>query len=322
MTREEILALLDQNVVNEAVSQIRPRKKPLLEAVFTKVVMHTSDTVNLVNLDPGYRAIPFNRPENPAPEYASEKYTVNAIEIPLLRIKKFLPPSELRKLSVLDSASVVKTIANYLELMKENLYQTYEILASKALSGTINHKEFSGGEIHIDFGAVSTYTPTATWDTASADILGDIKAMKEIISSATPHGDFALIIGTDVMSAMLKNPDIKDWLKYTQGQKIAENGTLYRLAEVDIIEVAGAYTDADGISKPYIPPKTAYLVARTALLKVFGPPEDINFSGPTDAFAYTAYEDRSPQGLELGVMGRFLPAVLTTKAIVKATVLP
>ncbi len=322
MTREEILALLDQNVINEVISQIQPRKKPLLEAVFTRTVMHPSHTVKLVDLDPGYTAIPFNRPENPAPEYNSESYNVNAIEIPLLRIKKFLPPSLLRELSVLNSESIVKTISNYFELMKENLYQTYEVLASKALTGTIVHREFVSGEININFGSPATYAPSSTWDNTSADIIGDIKAMKGVISNETSHGDYALVVGTDTMSTMLRNTEVKEWLKYTEGKKIAENGTLYKLAEVDIIEISGAYRDADGLVKPYVPPKTAILVARTALRKVFGPPEDINFSGPTDAFAYTAYEEKSPQGLELGVMGRFLPAVLNAKAIVKATVLP
>jgi len=322
MTREEILALMAPDVINDVAKQLQSRKRPLLEAVFKDVVFSASDTVKLVELDPSRKAVPFSEPSNPAPEYSKEKYGLNAIEIPLIKLKKFLPPSEIRKLSSLTGDGVVRTISTYIEQLKNSLYETYEVLAAKALSGSIRHALHGGGEVNIDFGTINTYTPSITWDNSSADIFKDIKAMKELISSQTSHGDFALLVGTDVMSAMLKNPDIKDWLKYTQGEKIAENGTLYRLAEVDIVEVSGTYVDADGISKAFIPPRTVYMVARTALKKVFGPPEDVNFTAATDIFVYTASQEKDPQGIEIGAHGRFLPAVLTTEAIVKATVLP
>jgi hypothetical protein len=317
-----ILSLISQDVINDVVNELKTPELTLYNGVFKNTYNSSDHFIRISDLEAIRKALPFNTPFTPANEYNNEFYNVKTYEIPIVKVKKFLPPSELRNLSKLQGEDITATISNYLFLLKKQLLETYEILCAKAITGTIIHRLMGNGDIQISFGTIQNYTPANTWDTPSGKPLDDINNMLEILASTTNHSDFVLVVSQSVMNALINNEQTKNYLAHTIGDKVFENGRITRIADVDIAVVRGTYTDADNVVKSIIDPKKVYLVSRTALYRVYGPPETFDLAGPTEAYAYTSYKELDPQGLELGITARFLPVVVEAKAIVSAQVLP
>jgi hypothetical protein len=317
-----ILSLISQDVINDVVNELKTPELTLYNGVFKNTYNSSEHFIRISDLESTRKALLFNTPFTSANEYNNEFYNVKTYEIPIIKVKKFLPPSELRNLSKLQGEDITATISNYLFLLKKQLLQTYEILCAKAITGTIIHRLMGNGDVQIDFGTIQNYTPANTWDTPSGKPLDDINNMLEILASTTNHSDFVLVVSQSVMNALINNNQTKDYLAHTIGDKVFENGRITRIADVDIAVVRGTYTDADNFVKSIIDPNKVYLVSRTAIYKVYGPPETFDLAGPTEAYAYTSYKELDPQGLELGITARFLPVVVEAKAIVSAQVLP
>ncbi|MEO0152032.1 MAG: major capsid protein [candidate division WOR-3 bacterium] len=323
MNREEILSLLEPNAINDVLVEIKTKETILYSNVFANQYMSPTRHVRISDITISRKALPISKPETPSPEYREEEYNVKTFEIPLIKVKRFLSPSEIRDLSKLQGSDITTTLANYLAVLKKQLIETYEILCAKALSGQIIHRLFGNGDIVISFGNIQNYTVANYWNDANGKPIDDINSMIELIVSKTNHGDFVLVVSQSVINALINNSQTKEYLAHTIGDQVYENGRITRIADVDIAVVRGTYTDADDNVKSLLPnPKEVYLVSRTALYKVFGPPESFDLAGPTEAYAYTSYKELDPMGIEIGVMARFLPLILDTNAIVKAQVLP
>lgn len=116
------------------------------------------------------------------------------------------------------------------------------------------------------------YTPDVDWDNASADILGDIFAVCEMLSAlGLPATD--LIVGSDVGAAILHNETILKLLDNrniniggVDPQKLPEGVTkIARLNAaghvVDVLQYSATYTGDDGEEHRFIPKGKAVITA-------------------------------------------------------------
>ncbi len=143
------------------------------------------------------------------------------------------------------------------------------------------------------------YTPAKSWADASADILGDIYAMRKVIRTAGNPADI-LLVSADVADAVMKNTEIRSQLDNRRMEtgnmkpmelpdgavKICELNV--KGAWVAVIMYDETYEDDDGNDTAYLPEGTAIMTAKACGRGYYGGVIQLEHS--SDEFQY--YEGR------------------------------
>jgi hypothetical protein len=95
-------------------------------------------------------------------------------------------------------------------------------------------------------------TPGTLWDVATSDPIKDVRTGRRVILSNTGFLPNTLVLGFNVMDALVQHPDIVDRVKYTSAQNVTTD-ILARLFEVDRVLVAQAVkaTNVEGATAAY-----------------------------------------------------------------------
>lgn len=105
-------------------------------------------------------------------------------------------------------------------------------------------------------------TKAVTWSSAGADILGDLRKIRREIIQKSGITPTEMVVGSDVIEAMLKNADVRELLdtaRLNVGEMKLEDqaqGVTYygRLGGLDIYGYdAWYFDDAEGVEKPFVP---------------------------------------------------------------------
>lgn len=166
-----------------------------------------------------------------------------------------------------DIAELEARISRRIEWMCANVMQNNALTMQEYLDantpGEIKHIQF------YDTESEHSYTVQNKWNSADANILGDVYAMCTMLAD---RGLIAadLLIGTDVADVFYKNEDIRTMLDksyaYTFGEineritapGISELGRLnFRGFSLKVIVVGSKYEDESGTTKSYFPADAA-----------------------------------------------------------------
>lgn len=181
-----------------------------------------------------------------------------------------------------NERAVIYTLQD-LQDMSDEITRREEIMCAETLinnSCVMKHIDAEGGEdteTHtIKFYEGDTnpqsYTPAKSWSDPSADIIGDIAAMRKAV---TKHGNRAdiLLVSPDVAEDILSNTEIRERLnnrRYDVGQVSpvelpAGAVETCRLkvggAVVTVVSYEETYEGDDGDDVPYLPAGTAIMTA-------------------------------------------------------------
>lgn len=160
-----------------------------------------------------------------------------------------------------------------------------------------------GQPIDIEFfdpqkGNEAVYTVTTPWDQAGADIIGDLYAMADDLTSRGKRAD-TFLCSTDVARAITKDEEIRELLdnrRFEMGEiaprmedypTVAVYGQLIAGGHViTIITYNETYQDDDGEIKPYIPEGTGIMLSSGCGSTLYGAIDQID-DGARDFRTYT-----------------------------------
>lgn len=124
------------------------------------------------------------------------------------------------------------------------------------------------------------FTPGTTWDTATANILGDLQAMARTMRGNGVQPTVALV-GSEAAAAILNNEKIAKLLDNRRieiggiaPRIVQEGGAVYGQLIVDglniqLVDYAGMYVGSDKQTKPLIDPKKVVLTTEGAVRGIF-----------------------------------------------------
>jgi hypothetical protein len=209
------------------------------------------------------------------------------------------------------------------------LEYTKEYTAWKALSGTLAVNQ---GDVKftVDYGLRATHKPTASasWATASTDVIADIKAWKALVSADCGYAPADAYCNESVMEYLMTNDDVTAFLgEGSLREQIAKSGYITRFMGLDWHVYNAGYIDGSGAFQKFIGDDKLFIVAAGAPFgAVLSGSQEIpaGFSQTRRVygkFAYSAVES-NPPGVRLFVGENFLPVIYIPDAIVAADVTP
>jgi len=209
------------------------------------------------------------------------------------------------------------------------LEYTREYTAWKALSGTLSVNQ---GDVKftVDYGLRATHKPTASasWATASTDVIGDIRAWKALIAADSGYAASDAYCNESVMDYLMGNDDVEAFLgEGSLREQVAESGYITRFMGLNWHVYDAGYVDGSGTFQKFVGDDKLFVVAA-------GAPFGAHLSGSQEIpagfsatrrvygkFAYSAVES-NPPGVRIFVGENFLPVIYIPDAIVAADVTP
>lgn len=147
--------------------------------------------------------------------------------------------------------------------MLNRLTLTWEFWAWGALRGKIYDADMT--TLLVDYDLLSTHDDPA----ASNYPIEDLRKWKRLIKADAvvpiPEGNWTMYCGKDVMDDLMKNTTVKQWLTSTvAGNQVASDGTITKLAGINIQEWGETYTDLDGVTQTFLDDDEIILIGETA----------------------------------------------------------
>jgi Phage major capsid protein E len=276
-----------------------------------------------------------------APSEVTDKTGRKTVTViaPRLAQKRFIATAELNALRAYGSQiglEMMKTrIAREQKDMRGVTDRTLEFWAVNALKGQILDSDLT--TVLVDYNMDATHKPTLTgtdlWTDVGSAPLNKIRELKRIIEddSQAAITEWVSFLGYEVMDALLKHDDIKDFLKYDKGSQMAENGRIARLAEVELNEYNGSFVDKAGTRHRFINSDEFMLIGVCdEMVDVpYAPVVDddapggvgnIDAGGSGVLYFSKSWKKQDPSGRWVKVEARPLPVLQRPGAVVDATV--
>ncbi len=321
-------------VLTMAVNKMKPVKTPVLDKVFSKKkrvlteifawdvktatnrLMESISTSAEATVRGGIGRVEVSCK---APRYA-EKELISAADL-----------ADMRKFGSVTETELLKDrVAEEQADMKANVDLTREYQGVQALGGKVVDKN---GKVLVDYKLPAEMKPTlagnSVWTDEAATPINDLRAWKKIISQNCGGivSGWVAFCGSDAMDALIENPSVIEKLKTSLGQQVAEEGRVTRLANIEIIEYDGSYTDDAGHVHEMIPANAFVLVGLVAdgSAEFYAPvvdleaPAGVGKGKEADMFFSKMWDEKDPSGKWVKVESRPLP-VLTRPISVWATV--
>lgn len=266
-------------------------------------------------------------------------YTSKTVKFPRIRVKKQLSAAEIlaqkelgESIYVGENATVengsLGKIAREQNHLKAIITKRIEWMAAQALTGTIT---YSSDDVNfsVDYGFATSHKPNLSgnyvWGGSSADIIGNIRAWKKLITQDTGlTGDLA-IVGSAALDKMLADSNVKALLG-NQGMAVGQlqvDSTNYvgRLCGVDIYECTEQYFDGSS-NQNMIADNAFILVAQQGkFIQEYGLIEDLEAEARVGMeFFSKLWFEKDPSAAWLLAESNPLPVVYQPDAVVYATV--
>lgn len=342
----------DTAVLLAAYKQQKAPNTFLQNRYFPDGTVFTTAQVLVEYKDGNQKLAPFVSPEVGGKAVRRDGYKATAYEPAFIAPKRALTIDNLNKKGfgealygeLTPEERAVKITADDLTEMDEMIVRRQEEMCAQVLQeNALTMKHYGDDNTVVDTKIIeyfegenqAVYTPSANWDSADADILGDIAVIAlELAKRGLPAVD--VILGTEAADAFLNNEKVQKLLDNrnfnigvvdpTEGFPEAVflgqiNCKGYKL---NFIQYAATYEAEDGSIKPYIDPKVAIVTAPACGVTNYGAITQINFG---EADFTTHAEKRVPlyevNGQVREVALRTAPLVQPKhkNAFIKATVL-
>ena len=127
----------------------------------------------------------------------------------------------------------------------------------------------NGQNYDYDYGMDNSQKKTSSWSSASADIIGDIRAWQNQIQDATGVKPNRLVMNSKTESYLLKNNDIRNavWGNNAAAPILESNVKTYLMSALGISYTTydSKYIDETGTKRNFVPDDTAVLIPSGSL---------------------------------------------------------
>lgn len=333
------VSLFEWRALTEAINNIRPSERFILNTVFSKPKQHATNVLDIEIISGGRKLAPFVAPIEGGIVVDKLGRSVQTVKFPKIRMKKPLSAKELLAEKNLGQIYVggagdinsyrQQKIAEELLDLKERANRRLEWMAAKSLTGKLQVDQ-ENISFEIDFRMDAENKPVlagaALWSNADADPLKDLRAWKRIILNKTGKSANKVILGTDAAEAFLSNLKV---LKYLDNNNISvgriqvdNSNYLGRFVGLDLYEYNEQYVDDSGNVQDMISSKVAIVIATSARFDLhYGPIYDTKAGNVVQEYFSKMWEEEDPSGLWLLAETNPLTVPHEPNAAVYATVI-
>jgi hypothetical protein len=246
-----------------------------------------------------------------------------------LRDKKVFSPTTIRWLRAPGELSAKNAEAAVLRELQD-LDNRFEKFAEFCIwqAFTTGTLQFTGGGviINIDYLFSSSHKPTAAnaWDSTNADVIGDLKTWKRLISREGQAVATDVYLNSVAMSGIFRmNQNYQDLISTQVRDEYLKTGQISNLLSLTWHEYDLAYVDDNGVVTQYIPDNKIVLLSNDNPDRWYfyeGPSADMSApEGHIGKFSKT-WEDEDPSARQFLLEWHFLPAIWRPEQIVAATI--
>ena len=209
-----------------------------------------------------------------------------------------------------------------------------EYMLAKALTGTLPIK-IQGNSINIDYSLPASHAPTASasWATASTDIIADLTDWKRLIRQDSGFEPRWAICNQGVMNYLMKNTHVKDLIGSTSyGVQVGQSGQITSFHGLQWVVIDSFYAQPGAVERfdtpfiandkllllPDFSPEWIAMQRGTVIIPNQSMTDFIELTGP----AMWSRVTDSPTGLTMFYKNARLPVLRNTNAYVYADVTP
>lgn len=317
----------DPRVLTGVVNR-RPLKSDLFSTFFLRKPPSATELFELHIKSRNISMLPTITNHAPGTMRKGDVITAGAVKAPRFRPKRAFMAADRFKISAGANPynplhnPLERAIAEDMDLHREEIDFATEIMCCQAMvHGKITLFDVLEGKgpkptFTVDFKRPESHntilTGDALWSNPASDLQGQVDGWNLKIQEETGFGATDLILGKNAWAAFRRHKDVKEDLD-NKGINIGQlsprvgsklKGSWYGLR---IWVMVGTYTDLDGITKHYLEPDYALLVARDAESVIeFGMPVDNDCAGPCEIFS-KAFKQEDPSGTFTIAESRPLP---------------
>lgn len=319
----------------------RPRVHRLFESLFfrrrTPVAAKHLDVEILVH---GRRLLPFVGPADAGVYVAKVGREVQSVQAPRLRPKQkftapelldFTQPGEgLQMAATATDRDIEKTVAENLDLLRDNSDVTAEWMCSKAVCGGILTVDQENIAFTIDYRMPETHKVVlgsgSKWTDDGVDPVDDLEGWGDLILDSCGLSPDVVVMGTNASKAFRKSDRVKDELDTRRVEGASWKtaiGEYYRgnIGGQDIYRYGGSVPDAGGSTQYLMDPDYILMGCTSVNGRIdYGLPEDLEAGGRRMEIFTKARVNWDPSFLELLAETRPLPQPLQPDAFVYAKV--
>jgi hypothetical protein len=318
-----------------AVNLIKPAPNRILSRLFTNKKMQVTDRFAWEIKTSSERIMKNIAVADPASVADLQGRKIVTTNAPRFAEKRLITAADLNAIRAFGSNAAPELMAervrDELTDMRGKIDRTREFMAAKALSGQIVDDT---GTVLVDFNFSGTQKPalttTSRWSDPESKPLTKIREWKKLLEQAVGTvNEYVAFCNSNVMDAMLENPSLVEFLKYTVGSQVAQQGRIVNMAGVSIEEYNGSYIDANGARQDLIPANYFVLVGVTsdATAELYAPcvdlkdPAGVGGGLPASVFFSKSWETEDPSGRWIKVEARPLPVLIRPECIIYAKVI-
>lgn len=245
-----------------------------------------------------------------------------------LRDKKVFSPTTIRWLRAPGELAAKNAEAAVLRELKD-LDNRFEKFAEWCIWQifTTGLLSFTGGGvvINLDYLFSSTHKPTAavSWGTPGADILGDIRAWKRLISRDGQASATDVYLNEIAMAKVLQDPQMLELYSDELKTQLLSTGSVSGFFGMTWHIYDIAYVDDNGVVTQYIPDNKIVMLSNENGDRWYfyeGPSADMSApDGHIGKFSKT-WEEEDPSARQYLLEWHFLPAIWRPEQIVAATI--
>jgi hypothetical protein len=324
---DELKTYFSAQNLTRSIAVLDTVKTPILDKIFKQDTSNILPTIAyevyeqapgvLPGVAPGAAAV------NVRTGAKSTFYVKEGIDI---RVQDSITAHELNMYKLVGFKGLQQKIDQKLSLLKDSIKRTREVLAAKALTGTITHAVVTeaGGvaTYEVTFGNPLEHTPDVLWTAEGANPYADLRAMARAIEEETGYPDaFTVLIGYQAMDALLSYLFAQHGALVASLVTVQDYGRGLTFGGFTFIEVVTKYVDVDGSEAYAIPPDKVCLVAQSApFIEYFSAIDDLEAGlQPVPIFA-KSWEEKDPSRQVLLAHSKPLPVVHVPSAICWAKV--
>ena len=222
--------------------------------------------------------------------------------------------------SARDTRGLARIKREQFHMTKKYVGYLDEFMLSQMLTGTLT-MTLDGASTVLNYGIPADNKPTAgtSWSSASADIPEDIRQWKLKVVQATGELPTIALCNSSVMTRMMKNTTVKDWMGQTAyGVQVAKTGVIKRMMDLEFVIIDNLYAvenQTERYTTPYIannylvlmpPPSPEWTAMQVGTVAV--PNENLTgfHEGPNGPVFWTRMTD-SPVGFKMHLRYARLP---------------
>ena len=178
--------------------------------------------------------------------------------------------------------------------------------------------------VTVTYGIAASHRPTAAvlWTDPSADIIGDIRAWKRLITRDGQTPAKWAFCNDITMEYLTRNTEIKNLMSERMSERFLNTGMIEGLLGLNWVTYDIAYVDDSGTEQRFIPDGKVIILSddRNPWEMASGPSADDEApQGHTGRFTKT-WQERDPSARVILIEDHFLPILLRVENVVYATV--